>query len=60
MSLALCVHRDDNVATLLEDASPGPISLLGESPQSIDRGRRSDFPRPQNRPRAARRLAPPW
>lgn len=31
MSLALCIHRDDNVATLLEDASPGPITLLGES-----------------------------
>jgi len=33
MSLALCVHRDDNVATLLQDAAPGPISLLGEAPQ---------------------------
>jgi hypothetical protein len=32
MPLALCVHRDDNVATLLDDASPGPISLLGEAP----------------------------
>ena len=31
MSLALCIHRDDNVATLLEDAAPGPIVLLGES-----------------------------
>lgn len=31
MSLALCVHRDDNVATLLEDAAPGPISLLGDT-----------------------------
>jgi hypothetical protein len=34
MSLALCVHRDDNVATLLEDAPPGSISLLGESPHN--------------------------
>ncbi len=33
MSLALCIHRDDNVATLLEDAAPGPIALLGESRQ---------------------------
>jgi len=33
MSLALSIHRDDNVATLLEDTSPGPIALLGESPQ---------------------------
>ena len=31
MSLALCIHRDDNVATLLEDAFPGTVSLLGES-----------------------------
>jgi hypothetical protein len=31
MSLALCIHRDDNVATLLEDAESGPISLLGET-----------------------------
>ena len=34
MSLALCIHRDDNVATLLEDALPGPITLLGESPHN--------------------------
>ncbi|MEX2092867.1 MAG: UxaA family hydrolase [Pirellulales bacterium] len=33
MSLALCVHRDDNVATLLENAVPGPITLLGKSPR---------------------------
>ena len=45
MSLALCIHRDDNVATLLDDVSPGPMSLLGESPrpaiaavESISRG----------------------
>jgi hypothetical protein len=31
MSLALCVHCDDNVATLLQDTAPGPITLLGES-----------------------------
>jgi altronate dehydratase small subunit len=31
MSLALRIHRDDNVATLLEDASPGPVTILGES-----------------------------
>jgi hypothetical protein len=35
MSLALCIHRDDNVATLLEDAEPGPISLLGEASSSV-------------------------
>jgi altronate hydrolase/altronate dehydratase small subunit len=34
MSLALCVHRDDNVATLLEDAAQGPITLLGETSAS--------------------------
>jgi hypothetical protein len=34
MSLALLIHRDDNVATLLEDSSPGQITLLGESPQT--------------------------
>jgi altronate dehydratase small subunit len=34
MSLALCIRRNDNVATLLDDASPSPVSLLGESPQS--------------------------
>lgn len=33
MSLALSIHRDDNVATALEDSFPGPISLLGESLQ---------------------------
>lgn len=31
MALALSIHQDDNVATLLEDAAPGPIALLGES-----------------------------
>lgn len=35
MSLAISIHRDDNVATLLEDAAPGPISLLGESSSSV-------------------------
>ena len=34
MSLALSVHPADNVATLLEDAAPGPISLLGNSPHA--------------------------
>jgi hypothetical protein len=34
MPSALCIHRDDNVATLLEDAAPGPISLLGTSAQT--------------------------
>lgn len=34
MSLALAVHHADNVATLLEDAAPGPISLLGTSAQT--------------------------
>ena len=32
MASALWIHHDDNVATLLEDAVPGPISLLGELP----------------------------
>jgi altronate dehydratase small subunit len=31
MSLALRIHHDDNVATLLEDAGPGPVRLLGET-----------------------------
>ena len=31
MPLALCVHRDDNVATLLDDAVPETVSLLGKS-----------------------------
>jgi hypothetical protein len=31
MPHALCVHRDDNVATALDDARPGPVALLGES-----------------------------
>ncbi len=35
MSLALSIHRDDNVATLLEDAVPGPLSLLGEASSAI-------------------------
>jgi altronate dehydratase small subunit len=30
MSLALSIHALDNVATLLEDAAPGAIRLLGE------------------------------
>ena len=34
MSLAISIHRDDNVATLLEDAAPGPVSLLGEASSS--------------------------
>jgi altronate dehydratase small subunit len=34
MSLAISIHRDDNVATLLEDAAPGPVSLLGETASS--------------------------
>lgn len=45
MSLAISIHRDDNVATLLEDAAPGPVSLLGEAAgpsvvavESISRG----------------------
>lgn len=35
MSLAISIHRDDNVATLLEDASVGPVSLIGEGTQSL-------------------------
>lgn len=31
MSLAVSIHRDDNVATLLEDAAPGLVQLLGET-----------------------------
>lgn len=34
MSLAISIHRDDNVATLLEDAAPGSISVLGEAATS--------------------------
>jgi altronate dehydratase small subunit len=45
MSLALSIHALDNVATLLEDAAPGSIQLLGassaatvESIEAISRG----------------------
>lgn len=31
MSLAISIHRDDNVATLLEDATLGPVKLVGET-----------------------------
>lgn len=31
MPLALVIHRDDNVATALDEIPPGPVSLLGES-----------------------------
>jgi hypothetical protein len=31
MTRALCIHRDDNVATALEDLAAGPLSILGES-----------------------------
>lgn len=31
MSLAVSIHRDDNVATLLDDAAPGPVKLVGET-----------------------------
>lgn len=31
MPLALVIHRDDNVATALDEIAPGPVSLLGES-----------------------------
>jgi altronate dehydratase small subunit len=34
MPLALVIHRDDNVATALDEIAPGPVSLLGET--SID------------------------
>jgi altronate dehydratase small subunit len=31
MPLALVIHRQDNVATALDEIAPGPLSLLGES-----------------------------
>jgi hypothetical protein len=31
MSLAVSIHRDDNVATLLDDAAPGLVRLVGET-----------------------------
>jgi hypothetical protein len=31
MATAFCIHPDDNVATLLDDAGAGPIHLTGES-----------------------------
>jgi hypothetical protein len=31
MPLALVIHRDDNVATALDEIAPGPVTLLGES-----------------------------
>lgn len=31
MSRCVCIHRDDNVATVLEDCQPGSITILGES-----------------------------
>jgi hypothetical protein len=31
MSLAVSIHRDDNVATLLDEAAPGKVTLVGET-----------------------------
>jgi hypothetical protein len=31
MPLALVIHRDDNVATALDEIAPGRVTLLGES-----------------------------
>jgi hypothetical protein len=31
MTAAFCIHRDDNVATLLTPAEPGPVTILGEA-----------------------------
>jgi altronate dehydratase small subunit len=31
MPLALVIHREDTIATALDDIAPGPVSLLGES-----------------------------
>jgi hypothetical protein len=33
MANAFCIHPDDNVATLLDDAGAGPIHLTGTSEQ---------------------------
>jgi len=30
MTTAFCIHRDDNVATLLADTAPGKVSVIGE------------------------------
>jgi len=30
MSFAFCIHRADNVATLLTDTGPGAVSVIGE------------------------------
>ncbi len=30
MTQAFCIHRDDNVATLLSAAGPGAVAILGE------------------------------
>ncbi len=35
MNLAFRIHQDDNVATLLQDAEAGPISITGEGPCEI-------------------------
>ena len=31
MATAFCIHRDDNVATLLTDTGPGAVSVIGET-----------------------------
>jgi altronate dehydratase small subunit len=43
MSLAICIHRDDNVATLLDDSAPGTVSLLGETSSSVVQATESIF-----------------
>ena len=35
MLTAFCIHRNDNVATLLADASPGVVSVIGETTTEI-------------------------
>ena len=34
MANAFCIYPDDNVATLLDDAGAGPISLIGATAQT--------------------------
>jgi len=35
MTTAFCIHRDDNVATLLGPAEPGAVTILGEASARI-------------------------
>jgi hypothetical protein len=35
MTSAFCIHREDNVATLLADSCIGPVTVLGEASSEI-------------------------